>query len=62
MDLCNIDTIRAVLGRHGFRFSKSLGQNFLTEAWVPARIAESCGVDGLPDRAAVQAGESSVLD
>ena len=45
MDLCNIDTIRAVLGRHGFRFSKSLGQNFLTEAWVPARIAESCGVD-----------------
>lgn len=45
MDLCNIDTIRAVLGRRGFRFSKSLGQNFLTEAWVPARIAESCGVD-----------------
>ena len=45
MDLCNIDTILAVLGRHGFRFSKSLGQIFLTEAWVPARIAESCGVD-----------------
>lgn len=45
MDLCNIDDIRAVLGRHGFRFSKSLGQNFLTAAWVPARIADSCGVD-----------------
>ncbi len=45
MDLCNIDTIRAVLRRHGFHFSKSLGQNFLTEAWVPARIAESCGVN-----------------
>ena len=45
MELCNIDDIRAVLGRHGFRFSKSLGQNFLTAAWVPARIAESCGVD-----------------
>lgn len=45
MDLCNIEDIRAVLGRHGFRFSKSLGQNFLTAAWVPARIADSCGVD-----------------
>lgn len=45
MDLCNIDDIRAVLGRHGFRFSKSLGQNFLTAAWVPAQIADSCGVD-----------------
>lgn len=45
MDLCNMDDIRAVLGRHGFRFSKSLGQNFLTEAWVPAQIADSCGVD-----------------
>lgn len=45
MDLCNIDDIRAVLGRHGFRFSKSLGQNFLTAAWVPVRIADSCGVD-----------------
>ncbi len=46
MDLCNIDDIRTVLGRHGFRFSKSLGQNFLTAAWVPARIADSCGADG----------------
>ena len=45
MDLCNIDDIRRVLGRHGFRFSKSLGQNFLTAAWVPAQIADSCGVD-----------------
>ena len=26
--------------RHGFRFSKSLGQNFLTAAWVPERIAD----------------------
>lgn len=45
MDLCNIDDIRNVLGRHGFRFSKSLGQNFLTAAWVPEQIADSCGVD-----------------
>ena len=45
MNLCNIDDIRTVLGRHGFRFSKSLGQNFLTAEWVPARIADECGVD-----------------
>lgn len=43
MDLCNIDVIRRVLGRHGFRFSKSLGQNFLTADWVPRRIAAECG-------------------
>lgn len=54
MDLCNIDDIRAVLGRHGFRFSKSLGQNFLTAAWVPARIADSCGAD--QDSAALEVG------
>ena len=29
MDLCNEKDIRALLGRHGFRFSKSMGQNFL---------------------------------
>ena len=27
MDLCNEKDIRALLGRHGFRFSKSMGQN-----------------------------------
>ncbi len=35
MNLCDIETIRAVLGRHGFHFSKSLGQNFLTDITVP---------------------------
>lgn len=45
MGLCDINEIREILGRHGFRFSKSLGQNFLTAAWVPERIAQSCGVD-----------------
>ena len=28
--------IRGLLERHGFRFSKALGQNFLTDASVPA--------------------------
>lgn len=43
MNLCDIETIRAVLGRHGFHFSKSLGQNFLTDESVPRRIAEMSG-------------------
>jgi 16S rRNA (adenine1518-N6/adenine1519-N6)-dimethyltransferase len=46
MNLCNIHEIKSLLERHGFRFSKSLGQNFLTAEWVPERIAEMCGVDG----------------
>lgn len=45
MNLCNINDIRTVLNRYGFHFSKSLGQNFLTAQWVPARIAEQCGAD-----------------
>ena len=40
MNLTDYNEIRALLARHGFRFSKSLGQNFLTAAWVPERIAE----------------------
>jgi len=45
MELTDYDTIRDVLARHGFHFSKSLGQNFLTAAWVPERIAEEAGLD-----------------
>ena len=45
MDLCDLNQIRALLEAHGFHFSKSKGQNFLTRAWVPARIAEEAGVD-----------------
>ncbi len=43
MDLCDINEIKALLGRHGFRFSKSLGQNFLIEARVPREIAAASG-------------------
>lgn len=46
MNLCDYDTIRALLGRHGFHFSKSMGQNFLIDPTVPLRIAESSGADG----------------
>lgn len=45
MDLCNITVIKALLEKHGFRFSKALGQNFLIAQWVPERIAESSGAD-----------------
>ena len=45
MILTDYNEIRALLSRHGFRFSKSLGQNFLTAAWVPQRIAEEAGLD-----------------
>lgn len=45
MELTDIQAIKALLSRHGFRFSKSLGQNFLTAAWVPEDIAESAGLD-----------------
>ena len=45
VNLCNIDEIKALLQRHGFRFSKSKGQNFLTAAWVPQQICTSSEID-----------------
>lgn len=45
MDLCNINDIRSLLNRHGFRFSKSMGQNFLVDASVPRDIAAVSGAD-----------------
>lgn len=45
MELTNPADIRALLARHVFAFSKSMGQNFLTAAWVPADIADASGAD-----------------
>jgi len=45
MDLFDINVIKPLLAAHGFHFSKSKGQNFLTARWVPERIAEESGVD-----------------
>ena len=45
LDLCDIRQVRELLDRHGFRFSKAKGQNFLIASWVPQRIAEESGVD-----------------
>ena len=44
MDLCDLNTIRLLLGRYGFRFSRSMGQNFLIEGWVPDGLVEGAGV------------------
>ena len=44
MNLTDYRDITALLQRHGFRFSKSMGQNFLTAAWVPERIAAESGI------------------
>ncbi len=45
MNLCDIREIRALLSRHGFHFSKSMGQNFLIADWVPREIAAASGAD-----------------
>ena len=45
MKLTDITQIKEILSRHGFRFSKSLGQNFLVADWVPRSIADSTGLD-----------------
>ena len=44
-NLCDVQTMRTLLEESGFHFSKSKGQNFLTAAWVPMRIAEEAGAD-----------------
>lgn len=46
MDLCSASELKSLLARHGFRFSKSKGQNFLIAPWVPEDIAAAAGVDG----------------
>lgn len=40
MNLTNIGTIKEILGKHGFSFSKGLGQNFLVNPDVCPKIAE----------------------
>ena len=43
MKLTDINVIKRILGRHGFSFSKSLGQNFLIDETVCPRMAEMGG-------------------
>ena len=44
-NLSDISVIKSVLARHGFTFSKSLGQNFLVNPSVCPKMAELCGAD-----------------
>lgn len=45
MNLTDIRDIKVLQARHGFRFSKSMGQNFLIADWVPREIADAAGLD-----------------
>jgi len=45
MDLCDIREMKALLARHGFHFSKSMGQNFLIAEWVPRDITDAAELD-----------------
>lgn len=55
MELSNINHIKALLSRHGFSFSKALGQNFLIDSSVCPKMAELC-VDGESDFAVIEIG------
>ena len=44
INVCDIQVMKPLLAEHGFHFSKAKGQNFLTQRWVPERIAEDSGV------------------
>ncbi len=42
-ELTDIGYIKELLAKHGFRFSKAMGQNFLVNPGVCPRMAEACG-------------------
>ncbi len=43
MNLADVSTVKGLLARHGFRFSRSLGQNFIVDPQVCPRMAGLCG-------------------
>lgn len=44
MNLSDYNTIKTILTKHGFTFSKALGQNFLVNPQVCPDMADSCGI------------------
>ncbi len=44
-NLSDISVIRSVMEKHGFNFSKALGQNFIINPSICPRMAEMCGAD-----------------
>ena len=45
LELTDSGTIKALLARHGFHFSKALGQNFIVNPSVCPRMADESGID-----------------
>ena len=45
MNLTDETQLRALLKRHGFRFDRHKGQNFLVADWVPVQIAETAQLE-----------------
>ena len=45
LELTDIGTIKALLARHGFHFSKALGQNFIVNPSVCPRMADESSID-----------------
>ena len=45
MKLTSLNEVKSIMERHGLRFNKGYGQNFLINEAVPRRIAEECGAD-----------------
>jgi len=43
MKLTNIGTVRSLMEKHGIKFQKKFGQNFLIREEIPIRIADECG-------------------
>ncbi|MEG2038961.1 MAG: 16S rRNA (adenine(1518)-N(6)/adenine(1519)-N(6))-dimethyltransferase RsmA [Oscillospiraceae bacterium] len=44
-NLSDINTIKELLRKHGFTFSKALGQNFIIDPNICPQMAEMCGAD-----------------
>ncbi len=44
-NLSDIHTVKRLLSRHGFQFSKALGQNFLIDPEICPQMAEASGAD-----------------
>lgn len=54
MNLSDISTIKSVLSRHGFTFSKALGQNFIIDGDICPEMVRLAGVDN--DTLAIEIG------
>lgn len=44
-NLCDFNTVNRLLSKHGFRFSKALGQNFIVDGSVCPEMAEALGLN-----------------